>query len=170
MKYEAKFKFQYLPDYAKFLLENKLEEFTLVGIRFCREYDLPMMRPLAKVPEQRLIELSIEGNRKLLEHLAKNNVVDFIDESIQKYIDNKIDTVDGNKVLDQTDVVAEDIILAFYIRRKTFSFFLHSYTQNAVLHTLIMSEMDDYTTRENLMTTQAFLEVQKKLLRDTPKE
>lgn len=164
MKHQAKFKFQYIPDYSKFLLDSKLEEFTLVGIRFCREYDLPMMRPVAKVPEAKLIELSVEANKRLLDRLSKNLVGDFIDENIQKFVENKIDEIDGQKILDQTDIVAEDIILAFYIRRKLFSFFLHSYTQNAVLHTLIMSEVDDYTTREHLLTTKAFIDVQKKVM------
>jgi hypothetical protein len=62
----AHFKFQYLPDFAKFLLENKVEEFIQVGIRFCREVDLPMLRPLSKMPEKDLVALSLESNRLML--------------------------------------------------------------------------------------------------------
>lgn len=157
----SKFKFQYLPDYARFLLENKLDEFVQVGIRFCRELDLPMMRPLAKIPESELIELSKDSYREILTQLSKNDIVPFIKKNIEKFVTNKITGRNEEKLIDNTEVVAEDIILAFYIRRKLFSFFLHSYTQNAVLHMLIASEVDAYTTQEHLLTTTAFIHAAK---------
>lgn len=153
----SKFKFQYLPNYAKFLLENKLDEFGTVGVRFARELDLPMMRPLAKIPESQLMELARESNREILQGLADNNIVPFIKKNISNYVNNRIGDKEGNILLDKTEVVAEDIILAFYIRRKVFSFFLYSYSQNTVLHMLIASEVDAYTTEEHLLTTKAYI-------------
>ena len=153
----SRFKFQYLPDYAKFLLENKLEEFGMVGIRFAREMNLPMMRPLAKIPEQQLIETARESNREILEGLAANNIVPFIKKNIQNYINNQIMDKEGNILLDKSEVMAEDIIMAFYLRRKVFSFFLYAYTQNAVVHMLIASEVDAYTSQEHLITTKAMI-------------
>jgi hypothetical protein len=154
---DSTFKFQYLPDYAAFLLKNKLEEFSTVGIRFCREVDLPMLRPLAKMPEKELVAITIESNREILSALARNDIAPFIEKNIEKFITNQINDSRGRKLLDRTEVVAEDIILAFYVRRKLFSFFLHSYTQNAVVHMLIATEVDFYTTQEQLLTTKAFL-------------
>lgn len=158
LKEKGLFKFQYLPDYAKFLLNNKLEEFTTVGIRFCRELDLPMMRPLAKLPETKLVELSIESNKKTLVALAGNNIEPLISKNISLYVKNQMNDNEGNKLLDNTEVVAEDFILGFYIRRKLFSFFLYSYTQNTVIHTLIISEVDYYSTQEHLLSVQAYLD------------
>jgi hypothetical protein len=158
---KAHFKFQYLPDFAKFLLENKAEEFTQVGIRFCREVDLPMLRPLSKMPEKDLIALSLDSNRQLLSALASNNIAPFIEKNIENFINNHIVDKDGNKVLDQSEVAAEDFILAFYIRRKTFSFFLYAYTQNSIIHTLIQAELDFYTTQEQLLTSTAAMKIHK---------
>ena len=154
---QGKFKFQYLPDYAKFLLDNKLDEFVTVGIRFCRELDLPMMRPLSRITESELVKLSRASNREMLAALASNSVTDFILKNIDNYVNNRLTDSEGEKILDRADVIAEDIILAFYIRRKLFSFFLQSYTQNAVLHTLILGEVDYYTTQEHLFTTKAYI-------------
>lgn len=154
----ADFKFQYLPDFAKFLLKEKLDEFTLVGIRFCRELDLPMMRPLARMAEIDLIELSRDSNRQILTALTNNDIVPFIKKNIETFVTNNIKDLKGTKVLDKSEVVAADIILAFYIRRKTFCFFLHSYTQNAVVHMLISAELDSYTTRELLLTIESMIE------------
>ena len=127
-KYSAIFKFQYLPDYAGYLLDNKLEEFVTAGIRFCRELDLPMMRPLAKFSEDELIQLSMESNRELLTYLSKNNISELIAKNIDSYINNQLVDKAGNKLLDSSDIIAEDIILAFHIRRKLFSFFVYAYT------------------------------------------
>lgn len=154
------FKFQYLPDYAKFLLQNKLDEFTLVGIRFCREVDLPMMRPLAKLSEAELVKISKAGNQEILEALAINEVYPVIERNIKKFTDNKLTDLEGKKIIENSEVVSEDFILGFYIRRKIFSFFLHSYTQNAVIHTLIIAEIDAYTTREQLLTSKALMRTQ----------
>lgn len=160
----SKFTFQYLPDYAKYLLENKLEEFVQVSIRFCRELDLPMMRPLAKISEKDLIELSKSANREILTGLANNDITPIIKKNISNFVTNNMPTFNGEKIVDKTDVVAEDIILAFYIRRKVFSFFLHSYTKNAVVHMLIAGEVDAYTSQEHLLTTRAYIMSTKELI------
>lgn len=165
MEYEkidsAKFKFQYLPDFANFILKNKLDEFVTVGIRFCRELDLPMMRPLSKMSEKDLIELSRDSNKEILTALADNNIAPFIEKNIHIFVTNQINDKKGEKLLDKSEIVAEDIILAYYIRRKLFIFFLHAYTQNAVVHMLIAAELDLYTTQEHLLTVKALIEAQK---------
>src|SRR3954468_15926234 len=91
----AVFKFQYLPDYAKFLLANKLDEFGLVGIRFCREVDLPMMRPLSKLSEKDLLNISKEGNREVLSGLASNNILPVIESNIHKFVNNEMKDMEG---------------------------------------------------------------------------
>lgn len=159
LKKKGLFKFQYLPDYAKFLLENKLEEFVTVTIRFCREVELPMLKPLSKLSEQELVALSVQNTKELLESLSKNEIADFMQLRIDDFIANRIKDLSGKQLLNNTELVAEDIILGYYIRRKVFSFFLHSYTQNAVLHTLIISETDYWTSYEHLFTTKAFVQV-----------
>ncbi|MDF2449542.1 MAG: hypothetical protein K0R26_2046 [Bacteroidota bacterium] len=152
-------KFQYIPDYANFLLNNKLEEFVLVGIRFCREVDLPMMRPLSKLSEKDLVTMSMDTNKELLEALAHNKVVTLVEKNLLSYKNNQIVDKKGQKILDRSEVLAEDIILGTRVKRKMFNFFLQSYTQNAVVHTLIMDEMDHYTTHEQLLTSKVLIDL-----------
>jgi hypothetical protein len=158
---KSKFRFQYIPDFAKFLLNNKLEEFTTVGIRFCREVNLPLMRPLAKIPEHDLVAMSIEANKELLEALALNNIGPLVENGLKQFVKNEMVNTKGEKIIDRSEVIAEDIIVGTRLKRKMFSFFLQSYTQNAVLHTLIMDETDEYTTREQLLTFMALIDYQK---------
>jgi|ERR1043166_7473431 hypothetical protein len=160
---KSRFKFQYIPDYAGFILKNKLEEFVTVGIRFCREMDLPMMRPLAKIEEKDLVAMSLESNAELLEALAANNVAPLIEKRLEIFLKNEMVNKKGEKILDRSEIMADDIILGAFLKRKMFSFFLQSYTQNAVVHTLIMGEMDHYTTQEQLLTSYAIIDYRKSL-------
>ncbi|MCD6019587.1 MAG: hypothetical protein K0S53_2708 [Bacteroidetes bacterium] len=154
---KANFKFQYLPDYANFLLNNKLDEFVTVGIRFCREADLPMMRPLNKMPEADLVALSRESNKSFLSALAVNDIVPLMEERITQFVENRMLDRKGKKLIDRSDILVEDIILSFYLRRKTFIYFLYTYTKNLVIHMLIVEELDYFTTHEHLATVKALM-------------
>src|SRR5688572_21962625 len=103
----GKFQFQYIPDYANYLLKNKLEEFTTVGIRFCREADLPMMRAVAKIPEKDLVALSVAANKELLAALADNNVASVVEKNLTTFIKNEMVDKDGKKILDRSEIMAE---------------------------------------------------------------
>ncbi len=151
---EEIFKLVYLPDYAKYLLSNKLKEFVIVGIRFSREADLPLLKPLSKFSEQELVDLSLESNRQILEALSNNKIAEHIIENGKKWASNSLGFIDKD------DIAAEDLTLAFYIRRKIFTYFLDAFTKNVVLQKLIISEVDFYTTQEELFTYNIFLKMQ----------
>lgn len=129
-----------------------------VGIRFCREAELPLMKPLERVPERDLVQMSIESNRELLEALATNNVAPLIEQRLRIFLNNEMVNLQGQKVLDRSEIITDDFVLGTHVKRKMFYFFLQSYTQNAVVHTLIMNEMDIYTTKELLITFHALIE------------
>lgn len=148
------FKFQYLQEYARFLLEKNLEEFVTVGIRFSREADLPLLKPLSKYSEEQLVALSLDSNKKILEALIQDKIADRIEENANNWINNTLG------VIDKDDIAAEDLTLAFYIRRKTFGFFLDAYTKNVYLQKFIIAELDHYTTQEELILYNIYLKMQ----------
>src|ERR1700741_4876002 len=91
---ETLFNFKYLPDYADYILNKQLEEFVTVGIRFCRELDLPMLRPLAKMPEKELVKLSLESNRQILTALKEGRIAEQIEENLNNWVTNKLEIID----------------------------------------------------------------------------
>ncbi|MCD6012166.1 MAG: hypothetical protein K0Q79_2028 [Flavipsychrobacter sp.] len=155
------FDFKYLPDFADFILKEKLEEFVTVGIRFCREVDLPILKPLSKFSEAELVQLSIQSNTELLDAIAHNQVADYIIAGAKKYIANEMG------FLDQADLVAEDLTLGFYLRRKLFTYFLDAYTKNMVLQKFIIGELDIYTSQEELIAYSIYLKLQHDKFRET---
>jgi len=144
------FNFTYLPDFASFLLRNKLEEFVTVGIRFCREANLPILKPLSRLSEQELVRLSMESNRNLLEAIAMNKMLDYIEKGIETWASNSIG------YLDREEVMVEDFTMGFYLRRKLFAYFLDGYTKNLVMQKFIIAELDLFTTQEELIAYKIF--------------
>ena len=158
------FKLNYLPDYANYLVTNKLHEFVTVGIRFSREADLPLLKPLSRYTEQELVTLGLESNRQILVALAKNNIADHIEQSVKAWINNSLD------IFDRDDITAEDLTLGFYIRRKLFTHFLDAYTKNVVLQKFIIGEVDTYTTQEELMAYSVYFKIQQQKLQQINKD
>lgn len=70
------FHFEYLPSYASYLLSEKLDEFVLVGVRFSRQANLPLIKPLSTVSQMELVVLGRESNREMLQALADKKVYD----------------------------------------------------------------------------------------------
>lgn len=158
------FSFTYLHDYARYLVENHLDEFVLVGIRFSREAELPLLKPLSKFSEEELVKLGRESNRKLLTALAENKYAAHLEESSKKWLDNSM------VILDREEVLVEDITMGFYLRRKIFSHFLDVYTKNVVLQKFIIAEVDKCTTKEELNSYSLYLHTQQEKLVNTNAE
>jgi hypothetical protein len=116
-----------------------------------------MMRPLNKMPEADLVALSRESNKSFLSALAVNDIVPLMEERITQFVENRMLDRKGKKLIDRSDILVEDIILSFYLRRKTFIYFLYTYTKNLVIHMLIVEELDYFTTHEHLATVKALM-------------
>lgn len=152
------FNFKYLPDYADYLLRNRLTEFVTVGIRFCREVDLPLLKPLSKFSEEELVALSLESNKQILLALSKNEIAKLIENNIQKWGNNTIENIS------KEDVTAQDLTLGFFLRRKIFAYFLDGYTKNVVEQKFIIAELDVYTTQEELLAYNIYIKSQQEKL------
>lgn len=150
----ALFNFKYLPAYADYLLQNHLEEYVTIGIRFCRELDLPMLKSMAKMPEKELVKHSVDSNKQTLTALKEGTIAEQIEKNLGKWVENKLE------VIDKFEIEAEDLTLAYHIRRKLFSYFLYRYNQSAPIQLSIFNEVDVYTSMEELIFLKAYLEIQ----------
>ncbi|HEY0091827.1 MAG TPA: hypothetical protein VGB43_05000, partial [Flavobacterium sp.] len=61
-----KFTFKYLPAYADFLLRERLEDYVRTTIRFSKEEDLPLLRPLSRFSDSELIAVSMGSTKMIL--------------------------------------------------------------------------------------------------------
>ncbi|HOZ87018.1 MAG TPA: PAS domain-containing protein [Bacteroidia bacterium] len=153
IKHEV-FILKYLPEFADYLLKNKLKDFVTVGIRFSREADLPLLKPLSRFSEDELVALSLDSNREILDAISKNMVADLIEANTKKWVENTLG------IIDKDELSAEDLTLGFFLRRKIFAYFLDGYTKNVVLQKFIIAELDSYTTQEEMISYNIYLKMQ----------
>ncbi len=152
------FKLKYLPEFADYLLKNKLKDFVTVGIRFSREADLPVLKPLSRFSEDELVALSMDSNKEILEAISENSVASLIERNATRWIENNLG------VIDKDELSAEDLTLGFYLRRKIFAYFLDGYTKNVVLQKFIIAELDTYTTHEEMISYNIYMKMQQEKL------
>ncbi|MEO6039049.1 MAG: PAS domain-containing protein, partial [Saprospiraceae bacterium] len=131
--------FKYLPAYAQFLLTHHLEEFARSSLRVSRELQIPLLKYFEAMPEEVLVELSIQGNKEMLEYFSQNRVQAFIDKSIQSWLENQL------PLIHYDEVVVEDITLVSFVRRKIFRDFLPLYSPDIETYIKVMEEMDKFS-------------------------
>lgn len=158
-KRQEKLDFTLLPDYAGFLLREKLKEFSAAMLKISREEKIPILKYFETLSEEQIVSVSIETSREILKYLAQNKVQDYITINQKNWVENQFPYL-----LQTENILAEDIVKLSFIRRKVFRQFLPDYTDDHTQWCGIMEEIDYLTTaqEENSINTLIILN-QKKL-------
>src|ERR1700676_4991110 len=97
-------KFTALPAYARYLLEEKLDEYTTEELRLSRFMEIPLMKLLVSVPDNALKEAISERAAILLRALSLNQASGYIQESLLSWLS-------GNTVyISREQVMIEDVV------------------------------------------------------------
>ena len=152
-----KFNFKYLHAYAQFLLDNKLEEFASKMLQLSREVNLPLLKLFQSYTEEQLIQFGIQSARDTLRFFAVNQGKELIEHSVKMWQNNEI------PMISRDAIVADDITLVSFIRRKAFRDFLPFYTNDYATYTNIMEEVDHFTTTLETVSLNLLLNRQQSL-------
>lgn len=128
--------FKFLPEYAQYLLTNRLEDFTRVSVAISREVKIPLLRFFEGIPEEELIKMSVQGTQDYLNYFATNRVEEFIEFSMKRWAENQLPLVQND------EVVAQDISTVSFTRRKALRHFLPEYTTDLRVYNHILDEID----------------------------
>lgn len=135
-----------LPAFARFLLDNHLDELVREALRLSKEMEVPILRYLDKTDEE-LIALSRPGYKDLLEAFIGGTTNDIITKTVAMWKSNQL------PIIEKDQIVAEDISLVARVRQRTFRYFIPKYTNDAGKSLAIADEIDDYLLR---YTTELF--------------
>jgi hypothetical protein len=155
---KKRLQFNYFPDYAAFLLKHKLDEFVRISFEFSREENLAIMKLLAGIPEEQLFALGKAGVAEMLEAIADNEPHRYIDDTVSKWISNQLPVIARN------EIIADDISMGAFVRRRLFRHFVKEYIADAALQRELLEEVDRFTTETELMTFNAYITIQKEEL------
>jgi signal transduction histidine kinase len=146
--------FRIFPEFAAFILENRLREYVLRLIDYSRELELPLMKFFEAMPEDELIALSIQGNTELLQSVIDNNLQAYIDQTLERWKKNILPQISRDQI------VAEDITLATFIRKKALLEFIPEFTADLERALCLVGEIDQYSQYSELLSVNACIEIQ----------
>lgn len=137
-KYDKALIFRYFPEFARFIRENHLVAYIQEQIDLCRDFDLPIMKHLAHIPDNELVEMGIPGHTEFLEAAANNTLKQMLDKNLKTWDDDEMG------ILGREDIEAEDLTIGTNIRKKSLLKFLPLYTNDPFEIIEIIKEIDAY--------------------------
>jgi len=155
--------FKFLPGYAHFLLENKLEELAILQINLFKEIKPPLFRYFENRSDGELISMGITGLRKLLTALAAGKSVEYIENSLRDWLNNQMPQISRNQL------EAEDITMISLIRRKVLRKFIEEFAADFHSAVQILNELDDFTTVSETISLKLLLTLQQDLYEQNQK-
>jgi PAS domain S-box-containing protein len=135
------------PDYARFLISTRLQEFSMEMIQLSREADIPMLKYLESLPEDKLIDLNIKSAVEILNSIINNKTEEHIQHSQERWKANQLPQIERGQI------VVEDITLLNHIRKIAFLKFIPEYTNDTLKIIELVKEIDNLILRN---TTSAF--------------
>lgn len=135
-----------LPAFARFLLENHLDEVASEAVRLSRELNIPMMRYLT-VDDEELARLVKAGYVELLNCFIDGTTTELVAKSVERWKANQL------PIIERDQIVADDIPLVGQVRRKLFHLFIPRYTTEPAKILGIVQEIEDYLLT---YTTESF--------------
>src|SRR4051794_17218523 len=147
-------KFTYLPEYAAYLLDNKFELLVEEQIRLSYDLQLPLLEYFKHLGREALKEMAKPGMRSYLTCIIANRLDEFIQTSINNWKQNQLPSLTKNQV------VAKDISLTIFIRKKAFLKYITDYTTDASTILAIVEEFDIYSSKTELLMFACFADIQ----------
>ena len=153
----------FLPGYARFLLDNKINELAVLQIHLFREFKPPLFRYFENRTDDELISLGKDGMRKLLCALTDQKPVEYIENSLRDWLNNQLPQISRNQI------EAEDITMISLIRRQIFRKFIPEYTNDFHTALQVLNEFDDFTTISETISLKLLLKLQQDLYEQNQK-
>ncbi len=151
--YDKALVFKFFPDFARFIRENHLITYIQEQIDLCRDFDLPIMKHVAHIPDEQLIELGLSSHTEFLEAVENNLLKPLLEEKLKEWEDDKMD------ILGRDDIAAEDLTIGTNIRKKVFLKLLPLYTNDPFEIIEIIKEIDAYDTEALSASNNLYIKI-----------
>ena len=149
-----KLQFSHFPQFAKWILENKLDEYSKLMLEYSRAEQIPILAFFSQYPDEKLIEMGRNSGTLLLSRIIENEAEEHINSTVKEWSSNKLETID------RESIVAEDIALISLVRRKVFRILLLEFAKDLPQFRAVMEEVDRFTAASDIATFNAYLHIQ----------
>lgn len=157
-----KLQFKLLPDFASYILNNKLVEFTKFQLDLMFKVDFPILKyyDLTIYTKEQLLEIYIPSYTAFLNSAIQNTLSETIDEAIKKWVTDQLPNMSKDQL------VVEDITLATYIRKQAFFSFVSSYTSDVTTAMELIKEIEDYSLEAISLSFKTYMEIHNEKLNE----
>ncbi len=150
-----KLHFKLLPDYATYLLNNKLREFVKIQLGLMIKMDVPILKYYdLRGTEEQLVEQFLSSYTTFLTSVINNTLNITLNETLKKWVNNQLPNISKDQL------VIEDITFVTYIRKQAFFNFLPSYTSDVKLALDLVKEIEDYSLELVARSLKTLMEIQ----------
>ncbi|RZK15254.1 MAG: PAS domain S-box protein [Flavobacterium sp.] len=147
--------FNYLPSYAQYIIDYKLEDFVRLQFTIAEQLNVPLLKAFTNMPAAEVSALVLKYGKEFLDCLANNQAENFIQTSILRWATNTLPHID------KYQVVSDDLSLISLTRKKVFLQILPSFCQDPNLMINIIEELDYFFTKLNAATTETYINLLK---------
>jgi PAS domain S-box-containing protein len=151
----------YLPSFAEYLLQHRLNDFITTQMRFYEEANIPMMNLFGEISAEQLFQMVKSSAEELLTNLAQNRAEQHIETGIKKWMDDML------PVLKKEDIAAEDITLTMHVRKKTLLQFLPEYSNDSDQLVKLVQEIDLFISQSEITYINTYINLLKERLSAT---
>lgn len=151
-----KLHFSHWPAFAAFIRQNHMVEYAQALLDLSREADLPIMKLIAHLPEEQLLEMTIQGHGEFLENVEKNILREHLNNGLKKWEDDDLG------IISPEDIAVEDITIGTFIRKKAMLKLLPYYTTDAYEIVSIIREIDIFDAEAITASMSMHITLQKR--------
>lgn len=147
--------YKLFPAYAKYLLNNHLDEYVREQLTLARRYSLPLLKHLSHYSDEQILEFGKQSAREFLTYLSNNQAGAQIRSWLQKW---KTDTL---QIIGKFNIAAEDITIINFLRCKALKKFISGYPIPAEQRQALLDEIDDFVFGSVTSGTYVFIDILK---------
>jgi PAS domain S-box-containing protein len=153
--YPGMYSFKLLPGLARFVLDQHLNEFVIDQFELSRKVNLPLLKHIARLPQEHLLKYATDTTVEYLTYLSENRAKDQLVNSFSKWRTDQLDII-GN-----SDIAAEDITVFNYMRGKLLKKWCRVYNVSEDDRYELMDEIDLLMLGANTSASSTFMDILK---------
>ena len=150
----------YLPQFAAYLLTEQFDAFLQKQMEYAFELDIPLLKYFLSLPEDQRMAISKQTTYDFLNFLAANKASQQIERSMEQWKANLL------PVINRDAIVAEDITLVNYMRKKTMVHFIPAYTTDPYKIIELVKEIDLFIIQSITTATNQYISLFKERLEE----
>jgi PAS domain S-box-containing protein len=136
IKKKAVHQLEFLPEYAGYLLRERLDDYAVALIRVYHELEPPLLRFYKSITDDERSLLSKNHATQFLRSLTENKIEAIIQSALKIWRQNNI------PILPKEYIQVDDIKISGYATKKVLLNFINDFTNDASTTTAIISEID----------------------------